>query len=299
MAALSFQRFLRDRYPSLKAQHADVGQRRKTRLRVIDEFWKLDPLARAAPPPSIESSETSAACDTDEDTYDDISSPDSPNLGIIVRTDYANEDAWKTFYLTLLEAEKELIVDSEPPANASEPGTSAPAAPTASSEDVDMADIPSGDGEDEDEDDADEPLAFFAVLEDEPALLTGLSNIGALRLVNDVSVRAAPALPEGQKRRASPGHRLVDMDGLQECYFGKTVWVYDAQSNTDGCVRLVNQHADLYGTATGDSWRARASHITELQVNLTSGAMKIDFGGLDRYDYAERRRNLAMVELPL
>ena len=29
-----------------------------------------------------------------------------------------------------------------------------------------------------------------------------------------------------------------------------------------------------------DSWRARVSHICELQVNLYSGAMKINFGGI-------------------
>lgn len=43
---------------------------------------------------------------------------------------------------------------------------------------------------------------------------------------------------------------------------------------------------------SGDSWRARVSHICELQINLYSGAMKIDFGGLDRWDYNERLRNV-------
>jgi hypothetical protein len=47
-----------------------------------------------------------------------------------------------------------------------------------------------------------------------------------------------------------------------------------------------------------DSWRARVSHICELQVNLSSGAMKIDFGGLDRWDYAERQRNMQEAETP-
>jgi hypothetical protein len=48
-----------------------------------------------------------------------------------------------------------------------------------------------------------------------------------------------------------------------------------------------------------DSWRARVSHICELQVNVFSGAMKIDFGGLDRWDYAERRRNMEESLLPI
>jgi hypothetical protein len=41
----------------------------------------------------------------------------------------------------------------------------------------------------------------------------------------------------------------------------------------------------------GDSWRAQVSHICELQVSI-AGGMKIDFGGLDRWDYSERKRNL-------
>lgn len=50
---------------------------------------------------------------------------------------------------------------------------------------------------------------------------------------------------------------------------------------------------------SGDSWRARATHITELQVNMASGAMRIDFGGLDRWDYPERRRNMEEASRPI
>ena len=42
----------------------------------------------------------------------------------------------------------------------------------------------------------------------------------------------------------------------------------------------------------GDSWRARVSHICELQVNISTGAITIDFGGMDKYTYEERVRNL-------
>jgi len=49
--------------------------------------------------------------------------------------------------------------------------------------------------------------------------------------------------------------------------------------------------SDVTG-GSADSWRARVTHISELQVNIYSGVMKIDFGGLDRWDYAERRRNI-------
>ena len=44
---------------------------------------------------------------------------------------------------------------------------------------------------------------------------------------------------------------LVDYHGWQEVYTGKTLWVYDARSNADGCVRLVSGvGAGMYGTAT-------------------------------------------------
>lgn len=34
------------------------------------------------------------------------------------------------------------------------------------------------------------------------------------------------------------------------------------------------------------------SHICELQVNISTGAITIDFGGMDKYTYEERIRNL-------
>ncbi|ETW80659.1 hypothetical protein HETIRDRAFT_440437 [Heterobasidion irregulare TC 32-1] len=150
--------------------------------------------------------------------------------------------------------------------------------------------------EEEEEEEEEESLAFFSIFAPseprEQARLTSLSNLSALRLLNGVSIRSAPSVPTGTKR-IKPGNRLVDLDGLQEIYTGKMLWIYDTRSNEDQCVRLVSQQgSNLYGTATADSWRARASHITELQVNLASGAMKIDFGGLDRWDYSERKRNL-------
>jgi hypothetical protein len=50
---------------------------------------------------------------------------------------------------------------------------------------------------------------------------------------------------------------------------------------------------------SGDSWRAKVGHICELQVNLHYGGMKIDFGGLDRWDYGERQRNMQEAHLPI
>jgi len=86
---------------------------------------------------------------------------------------------------------------------------------------------------------------------------------------------------------------LIDQGGWQEIYLGKQLWIYDSRSNSDDCVRVVSQVGDFYGTATGDSWRARASHVCELQFSMTRQGLKIDFNGLDRWDQDERERNLA------
>jgi hypothetical protein len=57
--------------------------------------------------------------------------------------------------------------------------------------------------------------------------------------------------------------------------------------------------SDVFIGRRGDSWRARVSHICELQVNLYLGTMKIDFGGLDRWDYNERQRNSQEASIPV
>ena len=115
------------------------------------------------------------------------------------------------------------------------------------------------DAEEEDADDDDDSAAaapvFFVVdaaaaSPEDRARLAGLSNLAALRLLNDVDARRAPRPPPGT-RRIRPPNRLVDHDGWQEVYAGKTVWIYDARSNADQCVRLVSQAgAAMYGTAT-------------------------------------------------
>lgn len=50
---------------------------------------------------------------------------------------------------------------------------------------------------------------------------------------------------------------------------------------------------------SADSWRARVSSIPELQVNMSSAGMTIDFGGLDRWDFDERLRNLVEAIKPI
>ncbi|TFY76352.1 hypothetical protein EWM64_g7661 [Hericium alpestre] len=294
----NFAQFLVATYSPVKQQHPTEGRRRLA-LRVADQFWSLSPENRALLPTGPSSIDVFAL---DSDPFDDISSPEVAAPGIIVRTDYTNEEAWRTFYATLIEAEKD-FTESDDANVEPTPDTSAQAGPSTSApthEDAEMADA-NAEAEEEEEDDEEEPLVFFSVLNPEdPAKrqrITGISNLTALRLLSDVSIRSAPPVPQGEKR-IKPGNRLVDLDGLQEVYEGKTLWIYDAKSNSDQSVRLVNQKGDTYGTASGDSWRARGSHITELQVNLASGAMKIDFGGLDRWDYPERKRNLEEAAQP-
>jgi len=131
---------------------------------------------------------------------------------------------------------------------------------------------------------------------EERAIFQNISNLRALRLFNDVDIRPAPVVPSGS-RRISPPNRLVDFAGWQEIYSGVTLWIYDALSNTDQSVRLVSPEGDVYGTATGDSWRAQVSHIPDLQLNMTFENMKINFGGMDRWDYSERKRNMEEADV--
>ncbi|RDX55070.1 hypothetical protein OH76DRAFT_1397418 [Lentinus brumalis] len=256
---------------------------------------------------------------------DDITD-NSPGRGFLLRTDYSDEDAWQAFHARLRDAEAELIKcehesDSEDDdANMADADTEAPSAAHAaasSSTDAEgdsaMDDEDAEDSEDDDDDDDDDQdfeddhvrvgFPIFYVINakspDKRAMLSGISNLAALRLLNDVDVQRAPNPPQGTKR-IRPPNRLVDHHGWQEVYFGKSLWIYDAKSNEDQCVRVVSQKgAALYGTATGDSWRARVSHICELLLHMEAGRMTIDFGGMDRWDWAERARNMEEAVRPV
>ncbi|KAI0743468.1 hypothetical protein C8Q80DRAFT_1220462 [Daedaleopsis nitida] len=341
----SLAQFLAEHYRAVKTRFPAQG-RRQWRLKVADAFWALSPEQKASYLISISQNVASAESieeadfNTDEDPFDDISD-DAPGIGIVVRTDYSNEDAWQAFVAKLQDAEAEFAAEStadddnddddaemadadadpnEAPSTSTSafPSAAQGAAPSSSSTDAAgdsamcTADSEALDDDNDDDDSAAGPepepepesSRVFSVVNAPPgdprrATLAGISNLAALRLLNDVDVRRAPAPPQGTKRLCPP-NRLVDHDGWQEAYRGKTLWVYDRRSNEDQCVRLVSQQgAAMYGTATGDSWRARVSHICELQVNLAAGAMTIDFGGLDRWDYPERARNLEEAARPV
>ncbi|KAI8993056.1 hypothetical protein BD414DRAFT_412173 [Trametes punicea] len=305
----SLAHFLAEHYGAVKARFPEEA-RRKWRLRVAELFWNLSPEQKAAYLASISQSPLSAESiehadfNTDDDPLDGISD-DAPGVGILLRTDYSDEDAWQGFCAKLQEAEAEFA--SEPASEGAEADADVhAAAPSAAQGVASSSTDAEGDTAMEDEDaegdDGDDAGPIFFVINAPPAeqeKFTGMSNLAALRLLNDVDVRRAP-LPHAGTKRVRPPNRLIDHDGWQEVYSGKTVWIYDAKSNRDQCVRLVSQKgAAMYGTATADSWRARVSHICELQVNLASGAMTIDFGGLDRWDYEERARNLDEALRPI
>jgi hypothetical protein len=171
-------------------------------------------------------------------------------LGVIVRTDFSDEAAWLAFCRRLEEGAREFTTSPleesdmpmDPQADSSMAGHST--AEITAQED--------SDGSDDDDDDSLHTI-FHVVnpsLPEERALLFNISNLSALRLFNDVDVREAPIPPPGTKR-ISPRNKLVDSDGWQEVYVGKNVWIYDAKSNSDECVRVVSQtSSDMYGTAT-------------------------------------------------
>ncbi|KAK1225247.1 hypothetical protein PQX77_007773 [Marasmius sp. AFHP31] len=273
--------FLSQHYDAVKTAHPQEA-RRKWQLRVLDQFWAGNPV----PPSNSASLEEIEASNEDEDPFDSV----TWNVagGVVLRTDYSDEEAWQSFQLRLKEAQKELTGDEEPQAGSS-------STPGASVNETKAA-------EDEEEEEEEEEGMIIKVvnpeIQEERALFDNISNLTALRLFNDVDIRPSPPLPPDTKKRISPPHRLIDHFGWQEIYTGNTLWIYDKKSNTDKSVRLVSLEGDVYGTATGDSWRAQVSHIYELQLNMLTG-MKINFGGMDRWDYNERKRNLDEALVPI
>lgn len=177
-----------------------------------------------------------------------------------MRTDYSNEEAWQAFYGKLQEGEAEFTSgdspEDVPTAGHSSEATGRSPASSGRDNDPDAMDM---DEDDEHEAEDEESPQIFFVINPPPegrARFAHISNLAALRLLNDVDIRSAPAPPAGTKR-IKPPHRLVDHDGWQEVYAGKTVWIYDAKSNADQCVRLVSGVGGPYGTA---SCVSRSSH---------------------------------------
>lgn len=164
-----------------------------------------------------------------------------------MRTDYSDDTAWRAFSAKLQEAEVEYAAaiavepKSEDNMDTDDPAAEAGATDGAAPEE-----------DDDDDEDSDGNAPIFHVIDAPPynrPQFAQISNLTALRMLNDVDIRLAPIPPAGTAR-IKPPNRLVDHDGWQEVYTGKTVWIYDTKSNTDQCVRLVSQQSAMYGTAT-------------------------------------------------
>jgi len=282
-----------------------------------------------------------AVQDDDNNNDDDDDDDDAAPPGIVLRTDYSagSDDAWAAFCSALRDAEREFLSDQDQDQGGS---TSVSLSAPDDDGDVEMAPAPhppvavpaaaqdaAASGDDEEEEEEEEELALFSLVADSTRF-DGISNLRALRLLFDVSVRAAPAQPSSsslstgsssahhhqkqKEHRHRHAHRLTRQRGLQETYDtrGRTLWIFDARSRIDGCARLVSEAGDIATSVVdrslswppafltvmviffcrGDSWRARTTHMAELQASLAARALRIHFGGLDRWDYAERQRNI-------
>ena len=185
-----------------------------------------------------------------------------PGVGILVRTDFTNDDAWDSFVVDLREAEKELLTESGDPSNTADGTDNAIAVDGAEAEsepesdedgDVEMQGAATNGQTHATNGNTPSPPSIFTLVnpsETDPlrAQISNASNLKVLRLFNDVSVKRAISPPQGTPRVR--GNRLIDCDGYVEVYEGNIVWIYDGQSNADRSVRLVSQRGEVYGAAT-------------------------------------------------
>lgn len=236
---------------------------------------------------------TAGAEDHDDDNDDD---DDAAPPGVLLRTDYSagSDEAWASFCGTLRDAEREFLADQQSSSFASAPDDDG---------DVEMAPAPAshspvpageGSGDDDDEGEGEEggaegeenELALFSLVSDS-VRFDGISNLRALRLLFDVSVRAAPAPPspldsstrsgssssfahpqhqpkQKQQQQKRHQHRLTCQRGLQETYDarGRTLWIFDARSRSDGCARLVSEAGDVATLAYRSSFLSLFPYLT-------------------------------------
>jgi len=195
----------------------------------------------------------------DDDPFDIFS--EGREFGLLLRTDFSNDVAWQSFCSQLEDNEKQLAeaikADETPQSDPSRP---------------DMTDS--------DDEDSMEGIPFpvIKILNLDPSspmipTFNNMSNLTALRLFNDVDIRPAPKPAAGQNRVNTP-NRLIDQAKWQEIYSGMNIWIYDALSNTDKCVRLVHQEGDVYGTATY-VLKTRVHFLLFTSHNYTGGTVGV------------------------
>ena len=186
----------------------------------------------------------------DEDLFDEIADDEAPGLGILVRTDFSNDEAWQSFLAKLKRGEEEFSSSAGRGGNA-EMDQGEPSAP-ASTDSTPASGVKTDDDKDDPDDSSDQDSGpIIAILDPNPEIrpyFSEISNLTALRLLNDVDFRKLTVPPN--VKRFNPPNPIVDYDGWQEIYHGKTLWIYDATSNKDQCARLVSKRSDFYGTAT-------------------------------------------------
>jgi hypothetical protein len=181
--------------------------------------------------------------DQDSDPFDDFLR--DCEGGVLVRTDFSDEEAWSAFYSRYQDAERDfkesVLINKEEPSGGSDLLEVQMDVDNQTADEDSDTDTESGAG------------TLIKVLNPSTphgrTILQGISNLCALRLLNDADIRPAPSPQAGQRRLSHP-NRIIDQNGWQEVYPGLTVWIYDYQSNQDGCVKLVSNEGDVYGTAT-------------------------------------------------
>ncbi|KAG9000816.1 hypothetical protein FRB94_005142 [Tulasnella sp. JGI-2019a] len=289
-------------YLKARSEHPGEG-RRRWKLRAAREIWGLDAESFKQTAASLRSEVAhDVPWAADHDDFDLNDGPEDeriiPLKGVIVRTDYSNDQAWDSFLGIVRAAEKEALEDSDTAMEGDDSGEGT----SGSDEGEEGPETTQATGQGSGGTPAastTSPLAVFHILDlslDRRSHAINASNIVLLRLLADLKIIYAPrpAPPSGQyfvapkarDKPISPMNPLVEKFGYKEAYEGRTIWVYDTLSNTDGCVRLIDGGLDgQFGSSTGDSWRARASHMWELHVNMSTGGMKIDFGGQDRWSW--------------
>lgn len=169
--------------------------------------------------------------ETDDDPLDEVT--ECEELGLLLRSDFSNDNAWNKFVSNLQFAEKEFL------------GSTVQAEETATQDDNDVTMKEETDSES----DVIPEHIIKIITRAKDISFDNISNLTALRLFNDVAIRLAPLPPPGTTR-IHPSSRLIDRNKLQEVYTGKTIWIYDRRSNADESVRLVSPHGNAYGTAT-------------------------------------------------
>ncbi|KAH8831516.1 hypothetical protein DL96DRAFT_835928 [Flagelloscypha sp. PMI_526] len=278
---MDFASFVDSHYPTLRSQKPSDG-RRAIKLRLLDAFWSQ---------PNLGGTELQNVDALSEITRHNHPDPfdfpeDEEPMGVLVRTDYEDEESWQSFLDGVRRAEEELLSELKQ-SNADEDVAMDDASGSSQAAPGELEEEEHESSSDDDE----VAPKIISVLSD-PSTLSGLTNILVLRLLCDASLARAPTKPNDVK--ALPPHRLTGSVGLRET-FSKTptIWIYDSLSNKDGSLKAINNIGpELYGCAAGDSWRTKGSHLIELQWSITMQGLSFDFGGLDRWDLDERRRNL-------